>query len=103
VLIPAMSLVILRSCRSLFRHDVARLRRPTGQCFLAKAYRWSIPESWLWSDSPQAVAGKIDAMGVVDEAVEDVGPHKIRLLCASIPSPPPSLWNSARSRPRGAR
>ena len=29
--------------------------------------------------------------------------HRIRLSCASIHSPPASLWNSARSRPRGAR
>ena len=28
--------VIPRSCRSLFRHDVARLRGPAGECFLAK-------------------------------------------------------------------
>src|SRR5438552_10865928 len=32
-----------------------------------------------------------------------VGPHRIRFSCASIHSPPASLWNSARSRPRGAR
>ena len=37
--------VIPRSCRSLFRHDVARLRRPAGSVFWRKAYRWSIPES----------------------------------------------------------
>lgn len=30
VRIPTMSPVIPRSCRSLFRHDVARLRRPAG-------------------------------------------------------------------------
>src|ERR1700758_4429914 len=32
-----------------------------------------------------------------------VGPHRIRLSCASIHSPLVSLWNRARSRPRGAR
>src|SRR3954453_4936969 len=32
-----------------------------------------------------------------------VGPHRIRLSCASIHSPPASLWNSARSRPPAAR
>ena len=29
--------VIPRSCRSLFRHDVARLRRPAGGLFLARS------------------------------------------------------------------
>jgi len=32
-----------------------------------------------------------------------VGPHRIRLSCASIHAPAVSRWNSARSRPRGAR
>lgn len=41
--------------------------------------------------------------GEVVHVTVPVRPHRIKLSCASIHSPPVSLWNSARSRPRGAR
>jgi hypothetical protein len=34
--------------------------------------------------------------------VSKVGPHRIKLSCASIQAPAASFWNSARSRPRDA-
>ena len=64
--------VIPRSCRSLFRHDVARLSGVLlAVWFLALACWWSILCSCSRSGSAQAVAGEIEAMGIVDEAVED--------------------------------
>ena len=39
--------------------------------FWRVSWRWSILCGWLRSGSAQAVAGQIDAMGIVDEAIED--------------------------------
>jgi len=63
--------VIPRSCRSLFRHDVARLGVLLVFGFWREASCGSILYGGSRSSSSQAVAGEIDAMGVVDEAVED--------------------------------
>src|ERR1700738_3115522 len=63
--------VMPRSCRSLFRHDVARLGRPAGGLFWREVTFGSILSGWHWSGPAQAVPGEIDAMGVVHEAVED--------------------------------
>ena len=64
--------VIPRSCRSLFRHDVARLSGVLlAVVFWLLACWWSILCSCSRSGPAQAVAGEIEAMGVVDEAVED--------------------------------
>jgi hypothetical protein len=48
------------------------LRIPTlAVIFWQVVSRWSILCSWSGAPAPQAVAGEIDAMGVVNQPIED--------------------------------
>jgi hypothetical protein len=56
----------------VFRHDVARLSGVLLAVWFWREASWgSILLGWFRSGPAQAVAGEIDAVGVVDEAVED--------------------------------
>jgi hypothetical protein len=56
----------------VFRDDVAWLAGTLlAVIFLQVASRWSILCSWSGAPAPQAVAGEIDAMGVVNQPIED--------------------------------
>ena len=71
MLISAMSLGHSAIISPLFRNDVARLSGVLLGVVFWLLECWSILCSCSRSGPAQAVAGEIEAMGIVDEAVED--------------------------------